>query len=142
LTGGLNTYGYALQNPANYFDPNGEEALTATAAGYFGSFAEWVAAGGGAVAGAAGVAGAGYLGYQVGSIIYLHIAEPFGDFIDKVCRNDDSGTAECENQCDLEWDRNKVMCDVDAAMRGYNSKRYLQCMERVNEIYLQCIADC
>ena len=29
LAGGMNTYGYALQNPVNYYDPNGQFAIPA-----------------------------------------------------------------------------------------------------------------
>ncbi len=35
MGGGGNTFGYALQNPVNYYDPNGKEAAPAAAA--FGS---------------------------------------------------------------------------------------------------------
>jgi len=53
--------------------------------------------------------------------------------------NDNSG---CEQQCDLEWDRNRAMCKADAAMRGYDSNRFRQCMSEVQRIHIECIQDC
>lgn len=53
-----------------------------------------------------------------------------------------SARAECESDCDLGWDNNKAMCQVDAAMRGYNADRYRQCMNEADRIYIECIQDC
>jgi hypothetical protein len=50
--------------------------------------------------------------------------------------------AECEKGCDLEYDRNVFMCKADAAMQGYNSNRYRQCMNEVRAIYIECIQNC
>lgn len=61
---------------------------------------------------------------------------------DSVSGGDDAEIAECERQCDLEWDRNKFMCDSDAAMRGYDKKRWKQCMDIVDQIYIECIQNC
>ena len=49
---------------------------------------------------------------------------------------------ECEANCDFEWERNQEMCKVDAAMRGYDPGRYRQCMDRVDEIYIECLQEC
>jgi len=45
LFGGLNTYGYALQNPARYFDPNGETPVTAFTGAVVGAIGGAVGAG-------------------------------------------------------------------------------------------------
>jgi hypothetical protein len=48
---------------------------------------------------AAGVAGAGWAGWQTGSAIYPHISQPLGDMIDIVCR-----TGATPKDCDKEWE--------------------------------------
>ena len=54
-----------------------------------------------------------------------------------------SALDDCEEECDRDWDRDKVaICDADAAMRGYNPKRYKQCMDRLNEILILCYQHC
>ena len=76
LTGGANTYGYALQNPINYYDPNGETATTAQGVVI-----------GGAVAGPPGAVVGGVIGTAIG--IWLGY-ELFWD-------NDDSSSDDAED---------------------------------------------
>jgi RHS repeat-associated protein len=103
LAGGANTYQYVDGNPTAMVDPVGLTAVPATLPGpVFPSATAAVAdaasavaavarmpvagvveAGAATAAGAAGaVAGAGYVGWEIGSLIYPHIAIPLGDAID------------------------------------------------------------
>lgn len=59
----------------------------------------------GAVTAGAAVVGAGLAGYGLGSLIYPYIAEPLGNAIDAVCRDDP--TAE---ECEEEWRKARQRC--------------------------------
>jgi len=54
----------------------------------------------------------------------------------------DSDREQCESDCDKTYDLNVQMCNVDSAMRGRNPRRYKDCMDEVNRLYLQCYKDC
>lgn len=100
LAGGLNTYLYANANPIRYFDPNGESA-TATWGG-LGAAGEGATGAGargglGALGPIGAVAGAGLGGYWLGGLFYPYIAEPLGDAIDNICR-DESTEEACDKQ--------------------------------------------
>lgn len=90
MRGGLNTYLYAKANPIRFVDPYGEEAV--------------IPFPGAATAGAA-VVGAGLAGYGLGSLIYPYIAEPLGNAIDAICRDDP--TAE---ECEEGWRKARQRC--------------------------------
>ncbi|MDJ0863508.1 MAG: RHS repeat-associated core domain-containing protein [Gammaproteobacteria bacterium] len=106
LSGGLNTYLYAEANPVRFVDPYGEEAVLPFPGGAAGAGAAGKGLGlAGAVTSGAAVAGAGLAGYGIGSLIYPYIAEPLGDVIDAVCR-DDPTAKECED----EWRKARQRC--------------------------------
>ena len=124
----MNTYGYVLQSPIIYTDPNG--LITAT----WGSF-------GGAGAGAgtgiavgigAGIAviGAGYIGWQAGSSFYERYGKDFWDwYFDEEC----SSEAEKEKGCAALRDSILSTC---ASLKG---KERLKCFYAAADAYNQCM---
>jgi len=122
LDGGLNTYLYANANPIKYVDPTGQVV---------------------AVDDAIIIGGTVLVGACIATNCTKPIADAIGNTIDAIaemCSDDDQ--AECEKQCDLEWDRNKFMCDVAGTMHGFKSKEYKICMDRVDRIYVECLQNC
>ena len=77
LDGGMNTFGYVGQSPMVNVDPKGLNAIPLPLPSFLSSASSLLADGPGAP-----LAGAGLAGYGLGSLIYPHIAEPLGDFID------------------------------------------------------------
>jgi len=101
LDGGLNTYLYAEANPLRYIDPRGLELALPFGGGAAGASGGASAAGSAGVAGAAtsaaAVIGAGYVGYQLGGLLYPYIERPLGDLIDNICNSTSSDEA-CDKQ--------------------------------------------
>ena len=145
LDGGINTYLYAYANPGKHTDPTGKAVFVLPA------IPPALAALGKAAA---------FVGSAFAAVVALNEATeqsspsplPFPGPVDVLppmtgvgASNAGSEAAreECERQCDLEWDRNKFMCDSVAGVRfGFRSKAYKICRKRIDSIYVQCFQDC
>jgi uncharacterized protein RhaS with RHS repeats len=152
LKGGLNTYAYVRGNPINYYDPDGRNLAWAGRVGWWFGRYLIVPAINEAVLWATGVSTLGGLIYYAVNdsseiTVWATSESTNHNSSDEDAKKAAAAAAaaavkECEERCDLEWDRNKVMCDADAAMRGYDPGRYRQCMNEVDKIYIECIQDC
>lgn len=97
----------------------------------------------GEAAGAIGSRGLGALG-PIGAVIGgLWPGELADGTLSGQQQSTSSEQAECEKECDLEWDRNKFLCDAMAGTNhGFKSKAYKTCLERIDRIYIECIQEC
>jgi hypothetical protein len=78
------------------------------------------------------VAGAGLAGYGLGSLIYPHIAEPLGDAVDRVCRDDPEEEDECEELLRIDTDT----CNGITRMRGARAGAI--CHVSATQRYAEC----
>ncbi len=143
LVGGINTYGYALQNPLHYIDPLGLQVAVPVVP----------PASPGAQTGIGGIDwNQPWISHSERNFLCRNLRLMCSESPDNPAQNQSLSDSnvnssqdridECARECDLEWDRNRAMCEADAAMRGYNKKRWKQCMDRVDKIYIECIQDC
>ena len=151
LAGGLNTYEYAKSNPLYWTDPLGLNPGAATRA--FQGLAGMLSRMGRPTRPVAPpVIPPGGLppGYDVPDIpAHTPIDPPIVPIPPIPMPNEGSGSSsgssveECEKECDLEWDRNKFLCDsMSGANHGFKSKAYKTCLERIDRIYIECVQDC
>lgn len=104
----INLYRYARNNSLTYFDPDGEQAISALSASGGFSAASSISIGSRAISalGPIGlVAGAGIGGYQFGGAVYPYISRPLGSAIDAVCLSESSA-----EECDKEWREARRIC--------------------------------
>lgn len=129
LQGGINTFGYANQNPLGYTDPDGLQA-TAVLGGFGGGSS---AAGAGATAGlgaGAAVAGAGLAGYGLGTLLYPYIEPAVSKAVDWCM----STSADREQKCWAAYQAQIRICKMSPTPAARK-----QCYARAADIYGNCL---
>lgn len=131
LVGGLSTYSYALGNPVLYSDPTGQ-AVPAVLFACLASQACQVAL----------LATTIYIaGNTTQPPIEIEQWSVTSGTVEAPYCSIESDEAENERICDEQYDTNVRMCKMDAQIRGYDAKRYSDCMKEADRLYLRCIQE-
>jgi uncharacterized protein RhaS with RHS repeats len=137
LLGGLNTYGYAYQNPLLYTDPRGLDPATAAAATQAALYCTGPQAA--ACAGAAAVAAVGGLSIYTGTKIYDSFATQIGAGIDAVAsacatESDEAREKRCNENLEIDL-------ETCAALGNRDGKSaYAICAKQAYLRYGNCLA--
>ncbi|MFC5771125.1 RHS repeat-associated core domain-containing protein, partial [Thauera sinica] len=129
LAGGLNSFGYASQNPLSFTDPDGLQA-TAVLGGFGGGSS---VAGAGATAGlgaSAAVAGAGLAGYGLGTLLYPYVEPAISKAVDWCM----STSADREQKCWAAYQAQIRICKMSPTAAARK-----QCYARAADIYGDCL---
>jgi hypothetical protein len=133
LEAGVNTYAYVYDSPLGHVDATGQDGIAiplnpgpTALPGWLGPASRAAGAGG-------AVAGAGWLGWQIGSGIYPYIASPLGSAIDTVCHSKSR-----EEICEENLERDMASCR--ALGRKYGKQAYEVCRKQAMLRYGNCLS--
>lgn len=137
LEGGLNTYGYAYQNPLTYTDPLGLDPATATATAQAALYCTGPQAA--ACAGGAAVAAVGLTSAYAGTKFYDAFATQIGDGIDAVVNACATESDEArEKRCNENLERDLATCAALGKRDGKSA--YAICAQQAYLRYGNCLA--
>ncbi len=125
--GGIGIYGYAAQDPLNKIDQTGAATVLPLPGTVPFPTVGQICLGG--PLGAIVCGGAG--GYAAGTLIYPHIAQPLGDAIDKVCRDD-------PDRCYNRWQEESAKCVIWGSL---GSRWVRACRDRARYRFQLCVSN-
>jgi len=134
LEGGLNTYGYAYQNPLTYTDPMGLDPATATATAQAALYCTGPQAA--ACAGGAAVAAVGLTSAYAGTKFYDAFAPQILDGIDAVVQACTTDEAEAKKKKGCEALRQSVL----KTCAGLKGRKMFDCFQAAQDTYDACMS--
>jgi RHS repeat-associated protein len=125
--GGIGVYSYTAQDPLNKIDPSGAASVLPLPGTVPFPTVGQICLGGPLGATACGGLG----GYAAGTLVYPHIAQPLGDVIDKVCRED-------PDRCYDRWQEESAKCVIWGSL---GSRWVRACRERARNRFQLCVSN-